>query len=108
MIYGLVITAKKIMGKCPVYKENWKTVICGPKIDLEQSDAVCIHAISCLSTFSVALRDGISPSSVGLAKEDKEEVAYFQCLDPGPPYTDGGTVLFEVKRFTCEGNDNEK
>lgn len=102
MIYGLVITAKKITGKCPVYKENWKTVICGPNIDLEQSDAVCIHALGCLATFSVALRAGIPPSSVGLAKAGKDEVAYFQCLDPGPPYTDGGTVLFEVKRFSCE------
>ncbi|MFX1519503.1 MAG: TIGR04076 family protein [Promethearchaeota archaeon] len=105
MTYDLIITAKKITGKCPVYKENWKTVICGPHIDLEKSDAACIHALSCLSTFSVALRDGIPPSSVGLAKEGKEEVAYFQCLDPGPPYTDGGTVLFEVKRVLCDGKE---
>lgn len=105
MVYGLIITAKKITGKCPVYNENWKTIICGPNIDLEKSDAACIHALSCLSTFSVALRDGIPPSSVGLAKEDKEDAAYFQCSDPGPPYTDGGTVLFEVKRFLCDGKE---
>ncbi len=42
----------------------------------------------------VALRKGIKPSELGLGRGRK---AYVQCLDPGPPYTDGGTVIFEIK-----------
>ena len=91
----LILKAIKIKGICPVYKIGEKTVINGPCIDLEKSDKVCIHALFSLGSFIVALRDGINPFNVGLSK-DTEEPAYFQCLDPGPPWTNGGTVLFEV------------
>jgi hypothetical protein len=35
-----------------------------------------------------------------LAREEGE-TGYMQCLDPGKPYTDGGTVIFEIKREKC-------
>ena len=91
----LIIKAIEIKGNCPVYKIGDKTVIEGPEIDLKQSDKVCIHAISCLGNFIVALREGLNPQSLGLAKEENKK-AYYQCLDPGTPYTNGGTVIFEV------------
>ncbi|MEM2971128.1 MAG: hypothetical protein QW270_01710 [Candidatus Bathyarchaeia archaeon] len=46
----------------------------------------------------VPLSHGISFKELGLAKSEKEERGYIQCLDPGEPYTDGGTVLFEIER----------
>jgi hypothetical protein len=46
----------------------------------------------------VPLSHGISFKKLGLAKEEEDEKGYVQCLDPGKPYTDGGTVLFEIKR----------
>lgn len=95
--HKLIITVRDIRGKCPVFKKGDRIVIDGPKIDLGKTDAVCVHALACLSTFLVALRDGISPHSLGLAKKGGKK-AYFQCLDPGEPYTEGGTVIFEVKR----------
>jgi hypothetical protein len=45
----------------------------------------------------VPLSCGISFKQLGLTKEEDEK-GYVQCLDPGKPYTDGGTVLFEIKR----------
>lgn len=92
----LVIKVREIRGECPVYEKGDKIVIEGPKIKLEETDAICVHALACLSTFLVALRDGAPPPELGLAKRGR--TAYFQCLDPGDPYTSGGTVIFEVTR----------
>ncbi len=91
----LIIKAVEIKGNCPIYKIGDKTVIEGPEINLEESDKVCVHALFSLGTFIVALRKGINPQSLGLTKDDNNK-AYYQCLDPGPPYTEGGTVIFEV------------
>lgn len=96
----LIIRVKEIRGNCPVFKKGDKIVIDGPKIDLTESDAVCIHALTNLATVLVALREGVSPYKIGLAKNEKDKKAYYQCFDPGPPYTNGGTVLFEVERVT--------
>jgi hypothetical protein len=43
----------------------------------------------------MALREGVPPAPLGLSKK-KDGDAYFHCLDPGKPYTNGGTVLFKV------------
>ncbi|MHA1688966.1 MAG: TIGR04076 family protein [Promethearchaeota archaeon] len=91
----LVIKAIEIRGTCPVYKVGDKTVINGPFIDTEESDAVCIHALFSLGSFIVALREGLDPAKLGLAKTPNGP-GYFQCLDPGDPHTGGGTVLFEI------------
>ena len=88
----LVIEVVKIEGKCPVHKVGDKIVIDGPKIDLKRTDAVCIHALSSILHYVVALREGIDPKKLGLSKDGK--YAYIQCLDPGKSYTDGGTVIF--------------
>lgn len=93
----LVLEASKIKGDCPVYNRGDKTVIDGAQIDLQNSDAVCIHALFCLGPFITALREDVSPKKLGLSTKDEGE-AYFQCLDPGKPHTDGGTVLFSVRR----------
>jgi len=45
----------------------------------------------------VPLSRGINFKQLGLTTEEGEK-GYVQCLDPGKPYTDGGTVLFEIKR----------
>ena len=91
----LIIEAVKIKGNCPVFNLGDKMVINGPEINLKESNKVCIHALFSLGTFIIALREGINPQSVGLTKKNNKK-AYYQCLDPGPPYTDGGTVIFEV------------
>jgi hypothetical protein len=39
------------------------------------------------------------PLRLGLTKEDDQDHAYIQCLDPGKPYTNGGTVIFRVRNI---------
>jgi len=95
--YGLILTVKKINGKCPVFKVGDQIVIDSPKIILDRTDNLCIHAIGSIISIVIPLSYGISFKQLGLTKEDAEK-GYVQCLDPGKPYTDGGTVLFEIKR----------
>jgi len=52
---------------------------------------------------NVALDEGADPVRLGLSKPEDREHAYIQCVDPGEPYTDGGTVIFKIKRVKQEG-----
>ncbi|MFQ6060852.1 MAG: TIGR04076 family protein [Thermoplasmata archaeon] len=91
----LVIRVKEVRGRCPVFKGREEFVIEGPNLRIEKGDAVCIHALPVLLHFSMALREGREPVELGLAKEGRK--AYLQCPDPGEPYTEGGTVIFEIE-----------
>jgi uncharacterized repeat protein (TIGR04076 family) len=93
----LQIKVCQIKGKCPVYKVGDKMTIEGAKILLDKTDAICMHALSTLLHYVVALDEGADPVKLGLSK-DKER-AYMQCVDPGEPYTEGGTVIFECYRI---------
>ncbi len=93
----LQIKVCQIKGKCPVYKVGDKMIIEGAKILLDKTDAVCIHALSTLLHYVVALDEGANPVNLGLSKES--EHAYMQCVDPGEPYTEGGTVIFDGYRI---------
>jgi len=95
--YRLVIKVKEIRGKCPVFKLGDKITVESPKIIPEETDAICIHALGSMLTMIVALSRGINFKTLGLATEEGN-VGYVQCLDPGKPYTQGGTVLFEIRR----------
>jgi len=89
----LIARVIEIRGKCPVFKQGDRIVIDGPEINLRETDAVCTHAFASLLPYIVALRKGIKPCDLGLGRGEK---AHIQCLDPGEPYTDGGTVIFEI------------
>ena len=95
--YRLVITVKEIRGNCPVFKVGDKIVVESPKIVVSETDNICIHALGCMLSIIVPLSHGISFKQLGLTKEEYEK-GYVQCLDAGKPYTDGGTVLFEIRR----------
>jgi len=95
--YRLVVTVKKIQGKCPVFKVGDKIILESPKVIVKKTTNICIHAFGCMLSMIVPLSRGISFKQLGLATEEGEK-GYFQCLDPGRPYTDGGTVLFEIER----------
>ena len=49
-----------------------------------------------MQTIVQALAQGYSAAELGIGETDDE--GYVQCPDPGPPYTQGGTVIFMVKR----------
>jgi len=96
----LEIKVCEIRGKCPVYKVGDRMVIDGANILLDKTDAVCVHALSALLHYVVALEEGADPVKLGLSKN--KEHAYMQCVDPGAPYTEGGTVIFECHRVEKE------
>lgn len=97
----LEIVVHEIKGKCPVHKVGDKIVIDGPKIVIDKSDALCTHALSSLLHYVVAFQEGADPVKLGLAKPGHKE-AYIQCVDPGEPYTDGGTVIFRCRMIGRE------
>ena len=99
--YRLFITAKEIRGKCPVFSVGDKIVIEAPEIVPEKTDALCVHALGSMLSMIIALSRGVSLKELGLATEEGD-VGYVQCLDPGPPYTSGGTVIFEIEREMIE------
>ncbi len=95
--YRLVISVKEIRGNCPVFNVGDRIVVESPNIIVEKTDSICVHAFGCMLSMIVALSRGISFKELGLAREEGEK-GYIQCLDPGKPYTNGGTVLFEIRR----------
>jgi uncharacterized repeat protein (TIGR04076 family) len=105
--YRLTITVKEIRGKCLVFRVGDKIVIESPKIVVEKPDNLCIHALGSMLSMLVPLSHGTSFKELGLAKEEGEQ-GYVQCLDPGEPYTNGGTVLFEIRRDKSESLVSKK
>jgi uncharacterized repeat protein (TIGR04076 family) len=51
---------------------------------------------SSLLTLLSAFAHGSSAIELGIGSS--EDIGYLQCPDPGPPYTEGGTVIFELRR----------
>jgi uncharacterized repeat protein (TIGR04076 family) len=92
----LVIRVKEVRGRCTVFKGGEKITVEGAEVNLRETDKICIHALASLLHYLVALREGVDPVRLGLSKVDGK--AYIQCLDPGEPYTNGGTVIFEVSK----------
>ena len=98
----LEIEVVEVRGHCPVYKVGDKMLVDDPEIVLEETDALCIHALSSLLHYALVLERGGDPVELGLSKPGDSEHAYFQCLDPGEPYTRGGTVIFRVRKVEKE------
>lgn len=93
----LEIKVCEIRGKCPVHKVGDRMLIDGARILLDKTDALCVHALSTLLHYVVALEEGSDPVKLGLSKD--KGYAYMQCVDPGEPYTEGGTVIFKCGRI---------
>ena len=90
----LELTVHEIKGYCPVYKQGDKILINDPEIDLENTDALCTHALSTLLHYTTILEHNWCPVQLGLTTNHDPDHAYMQCVDPGTPYTQGGTVIF--------------
>ncbi|ADL58911.1 TIGR04076 family protein [Methanothermobacter marburgensis] len=93
----LEIRVHEIRGKCPVHREGDRITVDDPEIDLERTDALCTHALSTILHYTTILERNWCPVELGLTVDGDEEHAYMQCVDPGEPYTDGGTVIFQVR-----------
>ncbi|KXA91410.1 hypothetical protein AKJ57_01210 [candidate division MSBL1 archaeon SCGC-AAA259A05] len=93
----ILITVEKIEGTCPIYDEGDEIEIENFYIVSSDSENICVHALSAMTTFLTAFLNGVSAVDLGLGTKD--DTAYIQCPDPGPPCTEGGTVLFKLKRL---------
>ena len=91
----LGIKVREIRSKYPVYKVGDKIVIDDPQIVLDKTDALCTHALSTLLHYVTILEYDWCPVKLGLTTPEDPGHAYMQCVDPGEPYTGGGTVVFE-------------
>jgi len=98
----LEIKVREVRGNCPEYKVGDKIVIDDPRILLNRTDALCTHALSTLLHYVTILEHGWCPVKLGLTTPKDGEHAYMQCVDPGEPYTESGTVIFEVHRIEGE------
>ena len=93
----LEIVVHEIRGYCPVYKVGDRITIDDPEIVLEKTDALCTHALSTLLHYALILEHDWCPVKLGLTTAEDEDHAYLQCVDPGKPYTEGGTVIFKCQ-----------
>ena len=94
----LELRIREIRGNCPVYQVGDEIVIDDPRILLDRTDALCTHALSTLLHYVTILEHDWCPVKLGLTTPDDPEHTYMQCVDPGTPYTEGGTVIFECRR----------
>ncbi len=89
---ALRIEVHDIKGSCPIYKKGDEFLILdGYKLKADR--LICMHSLSSLMPYYVALNKGISPRELGLSKDDS--AGYIQCLDPCE-YTSGGSVIFKL------------
>ena len=94
----LFITVKEIKGNCPVYRLGDRIVLDeGYRLNLKKTDNVCMHSLSSIMPYYVALFNGVDPQKLGLSRDGKK--AYVQCLDPCG-YTGGGTVIFGIEKVS--------
>ena len=96
----LEIKVHQIKGFCPVYKKGDRITVDDPEIVLDKTDALCTHALSTLLHYTTVLEHDWCPVKLGLTTKEDKGCAYLQCVDPGKPYTDGGTVVFKCKKVS--------
>lgn len=98
----LIVKVVKVEGFCPVYQVGDRFRLAGGyQLVCSESCNVCVHALTSLVSFMVPLSAGLPLEDLGLGHE-ADGTAYIQCLDPGPPLTDGGTVTFAISRVLPE------
>lgn len=92
----LKIRVIEIRGNCPVYQKGDSFLLkSGYILHVAFSTRICMHALSSILPYHVALANGVAPKIIGLNQKE-ENKAYLQCLDPCR-YTGGGTVVFEIE-----------
>jgi len=93
--YTIKLRIVEINGFCPVFKLGDEFRMTAGYV-LEGREQYCMHVISTILPYYIALSRGVSPASLGLCKEG-ENVAYVHCPDTGRSHT-GGSVVVELSR----------
>ena len=88
--YRITVTAKEVNGLCQAgLKTGDRVSVVVPRVELKNTDKICINAISALMPF---LRQFTSDSL------DYNARVHVSCPDPGPGRGGHGNVLFEITR----------
>lgn len=90
---SLKITVHDIKGVCPIYHIG-DTFLIKDGYKLDHAGVLCMHSLSSIMPYYIALSQGIPAQEIGLGNDD--DVAYVQCLDPCE-FTGGGTVVFRIE-----------
>ena len=104
----LEITVHEIRGTCPVHSVGDRIIVDGPTIVVAESDALCTHALSTLLHYTTILEHTWCPVALGLTTSEDPAHAYMQCVDPGPPYTEGGTVIFRCRKIALNKSSHTR
>jgi len=88
---SLKITVHDIKGVCPIYRIG-DTFWIKDGYKLERAGVLCMHSLSSIMPYYVALSQGIPAQEIGLGSD----AAYVQCLDPCE-FTGGGSVVFKIE-----------
>jgi len=96
-VYRVSVYVKAVKGRCAAgYKVGDCFTINGFYIEPIQNVRRCLHALNSMLTLLMPFLKGVSAKTLGIGTED--DIGYVQCPDPGEGYTEGGTVIFELKR----------
>ncbi|KPK70151.1 hypothetical protein AMJ87_09365 [candidate division WOR_3 bacterium SM23_60] len=87
----LKITVHDIKGVCPIYRIN-DTFWIRDGYKLDRAGVLCMHSLSSIMPYYVALSRGIPAQEIGLGSD----FAFVQCLDPCE-FTGGGSVVFKIE-----------
>jgi len=91
----LRVRVVRVTGSCPLYSVGQAFHIRRGYV-LDPGDSpICMHGLTSLMPYYVALSRGVPPDDLGLAGPEQGR-AYVQCLDPCD-LTGGGTVTFEIE-----------
>ncbi len=94
----VVVRVRAIRGHCPIFtKGDTFSIEKGFSLKAGEKSVLCDHAFVNILHWILPLSRGVSLYSLGLTTEPAGDTAYLQCADPGEPYTNGGTVTFELQ-----------
>jgi len=99
--YKIRLTVKEVRGSCALgYKVGDEIIVERYYIPEWQKCKICLHALTSMAPLLMLFAKGISAKELGIGNMD--DTGYVQCPDPGKPYTEGGTVIFELNRESLE------
>ena len=97
----LCVRVMRVAGSCPVYQPGQEfSIRRGFVLEAQESGPICMHSLTSIMPYYVALSRGIPPDDLGLAGP-VPGCAYTHCLDPCD-LTGGGTVTFEIRPVGVE------
>ncbi len=101
-MYKIIVDVAKVMGKCHTgFRKGDRIVVNRPRIDMKQTNKICIYALQSLIPFIVVMSSEIMQTEDPFRKKGDAmlEITHIRCPDPGKCYAGGsGSVIFRIIR----------